>query len=158
MNVPSPPRTTALREIPLAETLAHILGSIPGTPIQDLGRPVEGPADLPLECGIRLSGGPTGLLVVRTNSSLSSRLRESQPGSDDRRAGEREALNGLAVLLCINLLVGHWKPSLPNLGPILPRPSTPRDWPARPPDAACAFLADKDPVEARLWIEERSLP
>lgn len=135
----------------LYSVMQRILGGRPDVCIRDLGEPVEGPADLPVELGIRLTGGISGFLVLRTARGFAEWLLRRSPDPDLRGQRHADAFNSLAILYGVSLLLECWQPLLFHFGPLLPRPTTPADWPARMPDAACALLVDKTALEIRFW-------
>jgi len=155
-NEPTPPPSaegsfTAPDGGILSRLMRQILGNGSFADIQLLGLPVEGPAELPVEYGIRLTGGSKGWLNLRTNPAFPRWLRNTHPDPEVRRSTDPDAMKTLTILYGVALVLECGSPILFDFGPILPRPSDPRNWPPRPPDASCALLVDKNPVEIRYW-------
>lgn len=135
--------------------MERILRGWRGVHVRDLGDPVEGPADLPLELGIRLTGASSGFLVLRTFRGFAEGILRHSTDPHLRDEDPANAFRSLAVLYCVSILIECWKPQFLHFGPLLPRPTSPRDWPSRAPDAARAMLVDKSALEIRYWRDAR---
>lgn len=107
----------------------------------------------PMECTVRWTGSVRGTLVLRCSRTLVDRwmgiFREKGMEVQDGGAVYRE----MASLYAIFLAHFMWSNEFYELGPLLSRPSTPKDWPAEEPQSSCAVEVDGEPVEIKLWLK-----
>lgn len=107
----------------------------------------------PLECTVRWTGSVRGTLVIRASRKLLDQwmeiFREKGVEVPDKESLYREMCSLYAIF------VAHfmWSDEFYKLGPLLARPSTPKDWPAEGPQSLCAVEVDGEPVEIRLWLK-----
>ncbi len=117
------------------------------------GQALEDREDMPEEIKIRWKGSLSGILVIRCQRSFLKWLEEKRNSKLPRSGSGRELFNEMATLYCIYLVQNFWVSELFELGLILPRPSAPRDWPPRDPNATCQLLVDTHPLEIRFWAD-----
>ncbi len=122
--------------------------------VEYLGTVSDEPLDMPMEVTLKWKGPVGGTLVVRCYPEFLNWLKESRDYRPLNLCTEKEIFNELTTLYCIFLIHSFWIREISALGLILPRPSTPKDWPLREPDATCSILAGTNPVEIRLWVED----
>ena len=118
-----------------------------------IGAPVEGPARLPLERSVRLSGRALAFLNIRTNQELSTLLSQSATGEEENQGDSEDAFQEFVNIYCGHLMTYLWGKSGSHFDSFLPVPTHPGDWPKGTPSASCAFLVENIPVEVRLWIK-----
>ncbi|HVZ79540.1 MAG TPA: hypothetical protein VHE12_01920 [bacterium] len=118
------------------------------------GTPAEGPAYLPMERMVTLSGAVKGLLVVRSTREFALWLRSRRENTVLGRYPEEDIFEELVSLFCLYLVHSFWKPHLFFLGPIHPFPSIPADWPEETTRSAATMEIEGFPLEIRLWIDE----
>ncbi len=147
-------RTSGFHFIQLGHLLERILRSWDAGEIRHLAPP-DGPVSyLPLERMVTLTGSLNGLLVVRSTREFAVHLRGQRENTPLGRYPEEEVFEELISLFCLYLFHDFWRPHLFKIGPILPFPSIPRDWPAENPDSFCALTVNGFPLEIRLWLNE----
>lgn len=125
-----------------------------GADVDYLGYAAEGPLEMPVEVTIRWKGSVSGTLVIRCYQGFLDWLKDSRDYKPLYLCTEKEIFNEMNTLYCIHLIQSFWLTEIYQLGPIVPRPSTPESWPVREPDATCGLLVEQNPVEIRLWVEE----
>lgn len=135
------------------EAMKHVLHSWAYLTAGPIGAPVEGPARLPLERSVALSGRALATLNLRTNPDLSGLLSQSATGEEDEIGDPEDAFQEFVNIYCGHLMTYLWGKSGSHFDSFLPIPTTPKDWPAAAPSASCAFLVENIPVEVRLWIK-----
>jgi hypothetical protein len=124
-----------------------------GGDVECRGQILEDQREMPEELKIRWKGSLSGTLVIRCQSPFLQWLEEKRNSRLPRPGNGREFFCDMTVLYCIYLIQNFWVSELFELGLILPRPSSPRDWPAREPDATCRLLVDTHPLEIRFWAD-----
>jgi hypothetical protein len=135
------------------EAMKHVLHSWAYLPSGSIGAPVEGPAHLPLERSVRLSGRSVAFLNIRTNRELSGLLSQYARGEEVPAGAEEDAFQEFVNIYCGHLMTYLWGKEGSKFESFLPVPTTPADWPTITPSASCAFLVENIPVEVRLWIK-----
>jgi hypothetical protein len=68
--------------------------------------------------------------------------------------GRSEWLNKMGTLYCVYLIQNFWLTDEFNVGPILSRPPTPRDWHPGEADSSCGLRINQDSVEISLWMDD----
>jgi hypothetical protein len=136
----------------LLEAMRHVLETWAYLPSGHIGEPVEGPAKLSLERSVRMTGQEQAFLNVRTLPELGSMLYQYARGEEGGVEGDEDAFNEFVNIYCGHLMTYLWGKERAHFKPYLPLPSTPSDWPAADPSAACVFITEDIPVEVRLWI------
>ena|SRR5581483_8779799 len=121
--------------------------------IHHLGKTLDPPAYLPLERMVTLSGAVKGFLVVRSNREFALWLRSRRENTVLGRYPEEEIFDELVSLFCLYLVHSFWKPHLFSLGPVVPFPSIPNDWPNESARFSTALMVEEFPLEIRLWVE-----
>jgi hypothetical protein len=132
----------------LARQVAKDWAFLSASPI---GAPAPGPAALPLEFSVRLSGPLDYLLVVRGGWDLAAELAESSTGDPSARDQAGDAFRELVNLLAGRLATRYLASSESPFGPFLPKATRPDSWPGRAPDTAAAVMVERFPLELRLW-------
>jgi hypothetical protein len=135
------------------EAMRHVLHTWAYLPSFPIGMPVEGPANLPLERSVRLSGRALAYVNIRTSPELSLLLSQYAQGETDTKACE-DAFYEFVNIFCGHLMTYLWGTEGVSFEPYLPIPTTPADWPQAEPTSSCAFIVENIPIEVRLWIKE----
>ena len=143
-----------LRFLDLSQLFGQVLRIWGVTQVVHSGPLTEPPAYLPMERMVTLSGAMKGFLVVRSTREFALKLREKRENSPLGRYPEEEIFEELVSLFCLYLVHSFWKSHLFRLGPIVPFPSIPEDWPSGPPRSAIALQVEDFPLEVRLWVGE----
>lgn len=118
---------------------------------QPAGMPAPGPADLPLEYSVRLSGPAHYLLVMRSTEALGSAVAVASTGDPGA-----EGLGPDAFRELVNLVAGHLLTDCLDGGTelyqaFLPEASRPDTWPSHDPMGQSLLLVENQPLEIRLW-------
>lgn len=137
----------------LAKHFHHFVKYWAGKDVDYLGEAAEGPVEMPVELAVRWNGSVKGHLVVRCFPEFMKWLSESRDYKPLHLCTGNEIFSEMATLYCIYLIQQFWLSEDFQMGPILPRPSTPAHWPAREPHATCSLLVENNPVEIRLWMD-----
>ena len=121
---------------------------------QPAGIPAPGPADLPLEYAVRLSGPAQFLLVMRSTEALGSAVAVASTGDPGA-----EGLGPDAFRELVNLVAGHLLTDCLDGGTelyqsFLPQHSAPSDWPSGDPMGQALLLVENQPLEIRLWATQ----
>jgi len=124
-----------------------------GTDVDYLGQASDNPMEMPVELVVRWKGSVGGTLVLRCFPDFLTWLPESRAYKPLNLCTGMEIFTEMTTLYCIYLIQQFWLTENFELGPILLRPSTPAQWPAREPHATCGILVDHHPVEIRLWMD-----
>lgn len=122
------------------------------------GSPAQGPAD-PVELIVRWNGSVNGALVLRASKTLLRKLTMAlgEKGQDFHEP--MAAFREMATLYATYLAHSLWVDEFFELGPILSRPSSPRDWPSRTQcHAYSALSVDGDLLEIRFWLDPQEIP
>lgn len=147
-----------VRSADLYELYAQVVGVYAFTACAFLGKPNDTPnSALEVEFKVQIRGALTATVVLRSSLAAARLLAEGLRA--EGRAEDDESID--AFRETCNLFIGHLLTSCLGgqrrlFDPFLPEPSTPAQWPAREPDAACALLLETEPVELRYWQESRS--
>jgi|SRR5579872_4356418 len=118
-----------------------------------LGPAAEGPMDMPVEVSVRWKGSVSGTLVIRCYHEFLDWLMESRDYKPLNLCTVKEIFHEMSTLYCVYLIQYFWLSEIFEMGLVLPRLSTPKDWPVPEPDATSSLLVDQNPVEIRLWID-----
>ncbi len=121
--------------------------------VEYLGPVAEDPIEMPVEVSVRWKGSMGGTLVIRCYPDFLKWLMESRDYKPLNLCTEKEIFHEMSTLYCVYLIQYFWISDLFELGLVLPRASTSRDWPVREPDSTCGLLVEQNPVEIRLWID-----
>jgi len=152
------PETYQISAIPCSMDLAtHFQKFVDywaGGGVDYLGTAPDDTVEMPVEVSLKWKGPVAGTLVIRCFPEFLGWLKESRAYKPLHLCTEKEIFNEVSTLYCIYLIQSFWIKEASELGLILPRPSGPKDWPRREPDATCSLLAGPNPVEIRLWVEE----
>ncbi len=158
INVLDPPTTN--RTIPVPHTLEltvlfrEFMAYWTGlkTEILDWGK-VQSPVT-PVELMVHWKGTVKGTLVVRTTQGLLDKLMEVFQEKGVEINGSSALFKEMVTLYAIFLVHYMCADEFLELGPILARPSQPKDWPPlKESHSFCAVGVDHEPVEIRLWID-----
>ena len=121
--------------------------------VEYLGPTGANTIDMPVEVSVRWKGSVSGTLVIRCYREFLNWLMESRDYKPLNLCTEKEIFHEMSTLYCVYLIQYFWISELFELGLVLPRPSTPQNWPVRDPDSTCSLLVEQNPVEIRLWLE-----
>jgi hypothetical protein len=141
--------------------LSHILASYfqkfinywTQTDIRFLGDLRGEMVDMPVEICVRWNGNIRGTLIVRCDDDFTKWFSRNRNVRFSDACTGKEMLDEMIAEYGAYLICNFWKPELLEIGPLLPRPCRPEDWPVETPAAAFGVLVDKHPVEIRFWIE-----
>ena len=136
------------------EAMRHVLRYWAYLPYCDVGLPVDGPAKMPLERSVRLSGRSLACLTIRTQPELAELLAHYSQGESKNPGDAEDAFQEFVNIYAGHLMTYLWGDSGKSFDPYLPVPTTPNDWPKPTAAASCAFIVENIPVEVRLWILE----
>jgi hypothetical protein len=135
------------------EAMKHVLQSWAFLPSSHIGIPAEGPAPLPMERSVRLSGPALCFLNIRTVPELSPLLSSYAQGEEQNPEAGEDAFHEFVNIYCGHLMTYLWGRDGKAFDSYIPVPTTPTEWPKTQPSAACAFIVENTPVEVRLWIK-----
>ena len=154
------PSQTLLTDQEILGVFSDVLEKWAFLPCADMGSVVEGPAPLPLERMVRISGPLDALLVVRAPESFGLYLWENASGGTEaaRPGVQADAFNEFVNLFCGHLLTSLRRNAKEPFKPFLPQASQPEQWPQPKPRFSVALLVEDIPVEVRLWIGTPSVP
>ena len=138
----------------VTEVVDRVLSDWAYLSTQPAGTPAPGPADLPLEYSVRLSGPAHYLLVMRSTEALGSAVAVASTGDPGA-----EGLGPDAFRELVNLVAGHLLTECLDGGSelyqsFLPRASVPADWPSSDPMGQALLLVENQPLEIRLWADQ----
>jgi hypothetical protein len=145
LRIPSP--------FELAELVDKVLGDWAFLSARPAGKPAQGPAPFPLEYSVRPKGRHSFLLNLRCNHSFAAELAQASTGDPGARAHGEDAFRELCNLLASHLMSSLGSPAGRSFESFLPEPSTPASWPSRLPDSQSVIIADRFPLEIRLWVD-----
>ena len=123
------------------------------TDIRFLGNLPEEIVDMPVELCVRWNGNVRGTLIIRFHDDFMKWFNENKNYRPLNICAGKEMLNEMIAEYCAYLISNFWKPELVKIGPLLPRPCRPEDWPTQAPAAAFGVLVDQHPVEIRFWTD-----
>ncbi|HTB34371.1 MAG TPA: hypothetical protein VNZ54_03995 [bacterium] len=151
MNPSQSPFLTRPSGFAVAEVVDRVLSDWAYLSAQPAGMPAPGPAHLPLEFAVRLSGPSDFLLVMRSTEALGSAVAVASTGDPGANGLGPDAFREL-----VNLVAGHLLTECLDGGTalyrsFLPQASVPSDWPACDPMGQALLLVDNHPLEIRLW-------
>jgi hypothetical protein len=138
----------------LIEAMRFVLESWAFLPSGHIGVPVDGPAKLPLERSVNLTGKTQAYLNIRTVPELGALISQYARGEEGGTEGAEDAFNEFVNIFCGHLVTYLWGREKSVFESYLPIPTTPADWPEVEPTASCAFITEDMPIEVRLWIKE----
>jgi hypothetical protein len=121
---------------------------------QPAGIPAPGPADLPLEYAVRLSGPAHYLLVMRCADALGSTVAVASTGDPGAAVLGPDAFRELVNLVAGHLLTDCFDGGTELYQSFLPQASVPADWPAHDPLGQALLLVENHPLEIRLWATQ----
>jgi hypothetical protein len=121
--------------------------------VEYLGPTSGDTVDMPVEVSVRWKGSVGGTLVIRCYRDFLKWLMESRDYKPLNLFTEKEIFHEMSTLYCVYLIQYFWLSEIFEMGLVLPRFSTPQDWPLREPDATCGLLVEQNPVEIRLWMD-----
>ena len=139
----------------VVEAMRHVLQGWAFLPLDYIGEPVAGPARMPLEWSVRLSGAALCFLNIRTFPEVSALLSHHAQGEGTGPEDQEDAFREFVNIFCGHMVTYLWGKEGAAFDPYIPVPTTPEDWPNANPSASCAFLVENVPVEVRLWIKEK---
>lgn len=122
--------------------------------VHHLGKIQDQQTYLPLERMVTLTGAVKGFLVVRSTREFALWLRSRRENTVLGRYPEEEIFEELVSLFTLYLVHSFWKPHLFSLGPVVPFPSIPSDWPNEPARFSATLMVEEFPLEIRLWLEK----
>ena len=150
-------RKTSTPQIPcsmdLAKNFHRFVKYWAGADMEYLGQASDNPMEMPVELIVRWKGSVSGTLVIRAFADFLQWLPESRAYKPLNLCTGKEIFSEMTTLYTIYLIQQFWLSEDFELGPILPRSSTPTQWPAREPHATCGLLVEGNPVEIRLWMD-----
>jgi hypothetical protein len=142
LRIPSP--------FELAEVVDDVLTEWAFLSARPAGKPAEGPVPFVHEFSLRHGAAPGVVAVLRFNQSFASELLRSTgdglhygPGRDSAYLGLCERVG---AALAKKMGAENWVS-----GKVEVEPSRPESWPRRAPDSQCVIIADRFPIEFRLW-------
>jgi hypothetical protein len=121
---------------------------------QPAGVPAPGPADLPLEYTVRLSGPAHYLLVMRSTEALGSAVAVASTGDPGAKGLGPDAFRELVNLVAGHLLTDCLDGGTELYRSFLPQASGPADWPGHEPMGQALLLVENHPLEIRLWATQ----
>jgi len=137
----------------LAEHFQRFVKYWAGSDVEYRGRASEDAVEMPVELMVRWKGSVGGTLVVRCYPNFIHWLSESRDYRPLNLFTGKKIFSEMATLYSLYLIQQFWLTENFELGPVLPRPSTRSQWPAREPHATCALWVEDNPVEIRLWMD-----
>ena len=122
-------------------------------PVDYLGPVGDPPCDMTAEVTLRWMGTVSGTLVIRCHQDFLLWLKSVRSYKPSHLSTEKEIFHEMATLYVVYLIQSFWLSEIFELGLIIPRPSTPDQWPVREPNVTCSLLAGDHPVEIRFWMD-----
>lgn len=122
-------------------------------PVKYIGIPALGPSVMSLERSVYFSAHVKGMLNMRCHQKFGQILADSVMvhNSGHLPVSKEDAFQVVVDQFCAVLMSAR---NAQGYRAHPSSPSNPNFWPRQKPQAACALLVDRFPVEIRFWVEE----